>query len=86
VRTSDLIKLATGRGVLAATIAALAASGVGVAVAAIPSNGQIDGCYSKVRGVVRVIDVSNNEKCHATLERPIAWNQTGPRRSRRPAG
>ena len=44
MRRSGLIKLATGRGVLAATIAALAASSVGVAVAAIPGDGQIDGC------------------------------------------
>ena len=78
MRRSGLIKLATGRGVLAATIAALAASGVGVAVAAIPGDGQIDACYTKVGGVVRVIDLAKNEKCNATLEKPIAWNQTGP--------
>jgi large subunit ribosomal protein L7/L12 len=78
LRISGLIKLATGRGVLAATIAALAASGVGVAMAAIPSDGQIDGCYSKVRGTLRVIDRENGKKCSAKREIPIAWNQTGP--------
>jgi large subunit ribosomal protein L7/L12 len=78
MRRSGLIKIATGRGVLAATIAALAVSSVGVAVAAIPGDGQINGCLSRVGGVLRVIDLDKGEKCHATLERPIAWNQTGP--------
>jgi large subunit ribosomal protein L7/L12 len=78
MRRSGLIKRATGHGVLAATIAALAASSVGVAVAAIPGDGQINGCSSKVGGVVRVIDVKKGQKCHATREKPIAWNQTGP--------
>jgi large subunit ribosomal protein L7/L12 len=78
MRRPGLIKLATGRGVLAATIAALAVSSVGVAVAAIPSDGQINGCLSKVGGVLRVIDLEKGEKCHSTLERPLAWNQTGP--------
>ena len=63
---------------MAATIAAMAASGVGVAVAAIPGDGQISGCATKVGGVLRVIDVEKGQKCHATLETPIAWNQTGP--------
>ena len=47
-------------------------------MAAISGDGQIDGCASKVGGVLRVIDLEKGEKCHATLERPIAWNQTGP--------
>ena len=78
MRKPARIKPATGRGVLAATIAALAAGGVGVAVAAIPGGGQIDGCYSKVAGVLRVIDRAKGETCNAKLETPIGWNQTGP--------
>src|SRR5262245_8453122 len=78
MRRSGLIRLARSRGVLAATIAALAASSVGIAVAAIPSDGQINGCASKVGGVLRVIDLEKGEKCSTTLERAIAWNQTGP--------
>ena len=72
------IKPATGRGVLAATIAALAAGGAGVAVAAIPGGGQIDGRYSKVAGVLRVIDRAKGETCNAKLETPIGWNQLVP--------
>ena len=71
--------IAAGRILLAATIAALAAGGAGAAVAAIPgSDGRIDGCRSNVGGVLRVIDTQSNGKCHATLEKPIAWNQAGP--------
>jgi Collagen triple helix repeat (20 copies) len=54
--------------------------GVGVATGAIPSSdGKISACYTKVGGVVRVIDVEKSppQKC-TTHENAISWNQTGP--------
>jgi hypothetical protein len=60
-----------------ATAAVICAAGV--AVAAIPSgDGTIDGCYTNVAGVLRVIDKSKGEKCVSKLETPIKWSQTGP--------
>jgi Collagen triple helix repeat (20 copies) len=41
-------------------------------------NGVIQGCYSKVGGIVRVIDADKGAKCSRKLEKPIAWNQKGP--------
>jgi hypothetical protein len=71
-------QLAAGRTLLAATIAALLAGGAGAAVASIPgSGGQIDGCYTKIGGVLRVIDAEKGEKC-SRLETAITWSQTGP--------
>jgi hypothetical protein len=40
-------------------------------------NGQIQACYLKVGGVLRVVDTANGQKCSTTLETPIAWNQKG---------
>jgi Collagen triple helix repeat (20 copies) len=65
------------RAVRLAPVAALAAA-VGVATGAIPdSNSQIQGCYTKVGGVLRVIDTAKAQHCHPTLETQIAWNQKG---------
>jgi hypothetical protein len=67
------------------TAAALAAATT--AWAAVPSaDGQISGCYGKLGGVVRIIDLAKGEKCHATLETPITWSQTGPAGAPGPAG
>ena len=62
--------------------------GVGVATGAIPGQGgKISACYTKVGGVVRVIDVEKSppQKC-TTLESAISWNQQGLQGSPGPAG
>jgi hypothetical protein len=65
---------------LISSVAALAAGGVGLAAASIPgAGGQIDGCYSKVGGVLRAIDKQAGQACSSKLEVPISWNQTGPK-------
>ena len=72
-------RIAMGRTLLVATIAALAAGGTSVAVGAIPGvGGEISGCATKLGGVLRVVDAESGEKCNATLESAVAWNQTGP--------
>jgi hypothetical protein len=65
------------------TLAIAAALAVAVpvtaAVAGIPSgDGTIAGCYSRVGGVLRVIDADAGQTCHATKETAIEWNQRGP--------
>ncbi len=55
-----------------------------VAFAAIPSDGVINGCYSKSGGTLRVIDASVT-KCK-TGETSLSWNQTGPVGPVGPAG
>jgi hypothetical protein len=63
--------------VICAAAAALV-SGATLAFAAIPSpEGTIDGCYTKVGGVLRVIDKSKGESCLTKFETPIKWNQAG---------
>ena len=47
----------------------------GIAWAATPDNGAINGCYQKVRGTLRVIDTAN-ETC-SNSEVAISWNQKG---------
>jgi hypothetical protein len=64
---------------LAATIGAIVASALagGVAWATIPGDGGvIQGCYTKVGGILRVIDTAKGERCLA-IEQPISWNQKG---------
>jgi hypothetical protein len=52
--------------------------GGSVALGAIPgAGGKIDGCYTKVGGIVRVIDKAKGEACGSKLETPLSWNQTG---------
>ena len=46
--------------------------------AAIPSsNGTIQACITRERGLIRAIDQEAGEACSAT-ERPLSWNQVGP--------
>jgi hypothetical protein len=67
------------------TVAVLAVGGV--AAAAIPgSNGKLDGCYTKIGGVLRVIDKSKGEACLSRLEVPISWDQAGQPGPVGPAG
>lgn len=40
-------------------------------------NGVIQGCYTKVGALVRVIDTDKGARCSKKLEKPIAWNQKG---------
>src|SRR5262245_21399630 len=65
---------------------ALAALGVGVAVAAIPAtDGIITGCYMKSTGGLRVIDLAKGQNCTSS-ETNLPWNQTGPRGPQGPQG
>jgi hypothetical protein len=64
-------------GVAIGTGIALVGLAIGVAIASIPTNGVINGCYGKVGGVLRVIDPAT-QKCNLTFEKPIFWSQTGP--------
>ena len=68
-----------GRSVSVFVIAAAVLLGGSVAFGAIPgAGGKIDGCYTKVGGVVRVVDKAKGEACSSKLETPLSWNQTGP--------
>ena len=62
----------------ALAVIALAALGVGAAVAAIPSgNGTIRACANRATGVLRVIDVEAGQACNRRLEDGLAWNEAG---------
>jgi|tagenome__1003787_1003787.scaffolds.fasta_scaffold19886512_1 hypothetical protein len=61
--------------------------GASTAVAVVPDqNGQIQACYTKVGGVLRVVDTGKGQKCSTSLENPIAWNQKGVPGAPGPAG
>jgi hypothetical protein len=61
----------------ALAVVALAAIGVGVAVASIPgTDATITGCYNNVNGQLRVIDAPK-QTCVKPGESPISWNQRG---------
>lgn len=50
----------------------------GVAYASIPgAGGTISGCYSKLTGLLRVIDTDAGRRC-LTGEQAVSWNQRGP--------
>jgi hypothetical protein len=67
-----------GRLVSVLVIAVAVLVGGSVALGAIPgAGGKIDGCYTKVGGIVRVIDKAKGEACGSKLETPLSWNQTG---------
>jgi hypothetical protein len=68
------------RGKRLAAAAALVLVGVaGGAYATIPdANGVIQGCHTKLGGILRVIDVAKGERCRGATEVPISWNQQGP--------
>lgn len=66
---------------LAAAAGAVAATALagGVAWATIPGDGGvIQGCYTKVGGILRVVDADKGQHCLG-IEAPIAWNQKGPK-------
>jgi hypothetical protein len=68
-----------GRSVSVLVIAVAVLLGGSVALGAIPgAGGKIDACYTKLGGVVRVIDKAKGEACGSKLETPLTWNQTGP--------
>jgi hypothetical protein len=74
-------RLLSVRTLLVATAAALAAGGVGIATGAIPdSAGKVSACYTKIGGVVRVIDTEKTppQRCIASLETQLVLNQKGP--------
>jgi type VI secretion system secreted protein Hcp len=67
-----------GRGLKVAipTVAALGA-GTAIAAGAIPGeDGNIEGCYSRLTGALRVVEDADD--CRV-LETAIAWNQRGPK-------
>ena len=70
-------------GVLAAAAVAVVVAG-GVAVAAIPSNGVVHGCYARSSGSLRVID-SKVTKCKKN-ETALDWNVQGRPGPAGPAG
>lgn len=68
------------RTLLVATAAALAAGGVGIATGAIPDNaGKVTACYTKIGGVLRVVDTEKTppQHCVANLETQLVLNQKG---------
>lgn len=65
------VKIAAAAGTIG-----LVATAAGVAVAAIPTDNLISGCYNTTNGNLRVI--SEGEICR-DHERDLAWNQIGPR-------
>jgi hypothetical protein len=68
----EVLSVASSRGGL--TVAAIG----GVSWAAVPGDGGlIQGCYTKIGGVLRVIDTAKGEKCSSQLETAISWNQKG---------
>ena len=74
-------RLLSMRILLVATAAALAAGGVGIATGAIPDgSGKITVCYTKIAGVMRVIDTEKNppQRCTTNLETQLVLNQKGP--------
>src|SRR2546421_432615 len=73
------------RFVLGAVVGLALASGV--AYATIPdSGGVIHACMLNKIGTVRIIDPSQGQKCSASLETPIDWNQKGGAGARGPTG
>lgn len=75
-------KLPSGfvRAAAPAAVTAVLCLGVAVAVGAIPaSDGQIHGCYTKVGGILRVIDTEREPAQQCTrFEESISWSQQGP--------
>jgi uncharacterized protein DUF11/collagen triple helix repeat protein len=74
------VQLRRGRwkGVVPAAVVGVVCLGVGVAASSIPdADGTIRGCYTKLGGVLRVIDPAKGESCKS-FEVPISWSQTGP--------
>jgi Collagen triple helix repeat (20 copies) len=67
-----------GRSVSVVVIAAAVLLGGSGAFGAIPgTGGKIDACYTKIGGLVRVVDKAKGESCGSKLETPLSWNQAG---------
>lgn len=77
-------KSSKGRRVLLLVLVAAFALVSTAAFAAIPNDGVINACYSKIGGALRVIDASV-AKCKSS-ERPLAWNVQGEKGDPGPAG
>jgi hypothetical protein len=69
-------KVLRGQRLILACALTLAVTAAGVAVAAIPSGGTFNGCYTNVGGVLRVIDLAKGQSC-ARFETAVTWNQQG---------
>jgi hypothetical protein len=70
----------TLRGAVTFAVVIAVAAAVGVAAGSIPDgSGQIQACYKKVGGVLRVIDTAKGQHCHPKLETQLAWNEKGLR-------
>jgi hypothetical protein len=68
------------KGVVPAAAVGVVCLGVGVAASSIPmADGTIRGCYTKIGGILRVIDPQKGQSCSKSLETPITWSQAGPR-------
>ena len=73
------------RAVVLAVVAALAATGT-IAWATIPdAAGVVHGCYQKVNGQLRVIDLDAGQTCRPS-ELAISWSETGPQGPQGPQG
>jgi hypothetical protein len=58
----------------------------GIAYAAIPDSGVIHACMLKNIGTIRLIDPALGQKCNATFETAVDWNQKGARGPTGPSG
>lgn len=56
-----------------------------VAYAALPDGNTINGCYQEITGELRVVHERTGDGCRAS-ERPLAWNQQGPKGDAGPQG
>lgn len=67
--------VAVPRRALAGAAVAVVVTAAGIAYAAIPgSDGEIDACYGKVTGIVRIVDAEAGQQCLAN-EQAISWRQ-----------
>jgi hypothetical protein len=76
LRSGRVMRWTVGLGAVIAVSAA-----VGVASGAIPgAGGKLGACYTKVGGVVRVIDTQEQppEKCVSSLEKALSFNTRAP--------
>lgn len=70
----------------AVVAAALGSLAGGVAWGTIGDGGNVQACYSKLGGFLRVIDPAKGEACNSKLETSISWNQHGVKGDPGPAG
>jgi hypothetical protein len=67
-----------------AVLTLVAASTVGTALATVPANGTINGCYQSMSGTLRVL--TDTKSGCANGEQAISWNQIGPQGPQGPQG